>query len=155
MTYFVSEIGVCESRFSTLLKPRGHNPPIAETSQRSGKVVAPFPPHTTDMMSFSLWLQWAAILVCAESLLMGFPRWCADRTLERRSLFGCQHVSGSPPSSPVSCWPPRPSASATRRVHGQDALLMTLVENEVRSVCSIFCFCSRPSVLKLWLCGHR
>lgn len=49
-------------------------------SPRSGKVMALFPPHTTDMMSFSpffffffffLVAAWAAILVCAESLLMG------------------------------------------------------------------------------------
>lgn len=45
-------------------------------SQRSGKVIALFPQHTTDMMSFPpffffLVAAWAAILVCAESLLMG------------------------------------------------------------------------------------
>lgn len=45
-------------------------------SPRSGKVMALFPPHTTDMMSFFSFFSflvaaWAAILVCAELLLMG------------------------------------------------------------------------------------
>lgn len=42
--------------------------------------------------------------------------------------------------------PLRPSLAdrlARRRVHGQDTLLMILVENEVRSVRSIYCFFSR------------
>lgn len=102
-------------------------------SPRSGKVMALFPPHTTDMMSFFSFFFFFCAGGCMSChlgvcrvIIDGPPRWCADRTLERRSvllsrsLFDCQHISPvlSPPRLslflsvrkvsilPIQCTPP-------------------------------------------------
>lgn len=109
--FLVSDIGVCESTFSAVLKPHRHNPDCRDvTAIRKGHGSIPTA-HTRhdELFSLSLFFLFSShgcmschLGVC-RVIIDGLPRWCVDRTLERRSVFLSVSLSARFPGYLSAC----------------------------------------------------
>lgn len=96
----VSDIGVCESRFPVVLKPRRRDPDCQDvTAIRKGQGCIPTAHNRHDEL-FSLFPPHGCVschLGVCRVIIDGPPRWCTDRTQQRRVCacrFDCRHLSG-------------------------------------------------------------
>lgn len=169
--FLVSDIGVCESTFSAVLKPHRHNPDCRDvTAIRKGHGSIPTA-HTRHDELFSLSLFFFIFF----SWLHELPSWCVPSHYWWASTLVRRQDTGEKERIPVCftvgtfSW----LSLCLLFVSVQKVNRLTIcrtalswsgyspddrslpVENEVKSFCSIFCFFPRPSTLKLWPCGHR
>lgn len=134
---------MCKSRFQTLLKPRRDNPDHPEvTAIRKGHGSVPTAHDPHDEL-FSL-------LFFCPSRLYELPSRCAPRHYWWASTPRCRQDTVG---LSTRFWLPLCPSSALHV--SWESWTCWRGTFTLRMLMDIFCFFSRPSVLKLRLCGHR